>query len=119
AAVDGDTARGDVVEPGHERGQRRLAGPGDAGDGERLAGVEVEVDALQDGGLGVRVGERDVLEPDVTRRVRRRDRDRVRTVHNGRLGVEDIVDAVCGGHRLLAVGDDPAERVDRPDEQDL
>ena len=46
-------------------------------------------------------------------------RDGVGAVDDLDIAVEHLVDPVGGGHRLLQVRDDPAERVDRPDEHQL
>ena len=48
-AVQGDPARRDLVQPGDERGERRLARAGASHEGHGLAGADVEVDAVEDG----------------------------------------------------------------------
>ena len=53
-AVDGDPAGGDVVEPADQRGQRRLARAGGPDQRDRLAGGDVEVDAVEHGRVRAR-----------------------------------------------------------------
>ncbi len=63
-AVEGDAARGHLVETGDERGEGGLAAAGGADQGHGLAGADVEVDVLEDGrgfGRGVGVAELDVV----------------------------------------------------------
>ena len=60
-AVDQHAPFGDVVEPRHERGQRRLPRPGVADDGHVLVRRDLEVDAVEHRPLRV-VAERDALE---------------------------------------------------------
>src|SRR6202012_1671598 len=80
-AVDADAAAGGVVEPGHERRQRRLARAGLAHEGERGAGRHVQVAAGQRGAVRARVVEAHVVEPDATGDGGGVDADRV-----GRVG---------------------------------
>lgn len=64
-AVQGDPARCDLVQPGDQRGERRLPGAGPADESHGLAGADVEVDAVEYGsgaGRGVRVAEPDGVE---------------------------------------------------------
>ena len=53
-AVEAHGAAGHVVQTGRERGQRRLARPGQADERHRLARLELEVDAVEDVGLAGR-----------------------------------------------------------------
>ena len=62
--VDRDPARGDVVEPRHERGQRRLARPRVSDQRDRLPRRHVEVDLLEHG-ASRDVFERNAFETDV------------------------------------------------------
>ena len=68
-AVDGHGAVGGVVEARDEVDQRRLAAAGAADDRRRLAGLSDERDVVQDGLLGARVTELDVLELDARSRM--------------------------------------------------
>ena len=47
-AADAHGAAGRVVEPGHEPGDRRLAGAGRADEGQRAAGLDAQRDAVED-----------------------------------------------------------------------
>ncbi len=51
--VDEHRATGDVVEPWHERHERRLAGTGRADEGDRLAGFDGEGDVVEDVAVGI------------------------------------------------------------------
>ena len=62
-AVQGDPAGGDVVEPPDQRGERRLARSGGADERDGLAGLDVEVDAVEHRRRRARIVEADALEP--------------------------------------------------------
>ncbi len=111
--ADEDATAGDVVQPGHERGQRGLAAADCADQRHRLAGLDVQVDAAQH--LGGRVV---VVEPDVVEHQRGSGLGghRVVGVEDGRLRVEHLEDADGGRARLLGEGEQPAEADDRPDQ---
>src|SRR6266542_1331226 len=119
-----DPARGHVVQPRDERHQRGLARPGGADQGHRLARLEGQVDVVQHRAVGVRVGEADPLEPQpagpralCTRPHRGLGEAGQRTVGDRRIRVEHLVHPVRRGTRLLRGGQQPAHRLDRPDQQ--
>ena len=100
-AVDRDPPAGDVVQPPRQRRQRGLARPGQSHQGHRLAGDEVEVDAVQQVALAVRgilITEVDVFE--TQRTAGRGDRGGLRGVGDGVLLVEHLEDAVGGRPRV-------------------
>ena len=110
--VEGDPAARDVVEPGHQRGEDRLAAAGGAHQRDGLARLDVEVDVAQHELVGL-VGERevDVLETQVAALA---GHHLARAVDDVGLGVEDLEDARGGGHRLLRHREDHPERGHRP-----
>ncbi len=76
-AVDAHRAAGGVVEPGYQRGEGGLAGPGLADQGQRGAGRDIQVDAGQGGPVRAGIGEADAVEPDMAGYHLRDDLDRV------------------------------------------
>jgi hypothetical protein len=109
--VDGDPAGGDVVEPGHQGQQAGLAAAGGTDDGQRLTGLDGQLDAAQHR-RSLRVSEPhpvEVQRPAPPRVVGAGQRHRAQPVHDRRAGVEDLVDPVRRGDRLLRVGDDPGQ----------
>lgn len=120
-AVEGDPPGGDVVQPGHQRQQGRLAAAGGADDGQRLAGLDGQLDAPEHR-CALRVAEPDLVEAERIAPAgagSTAQRHRRRAVDDRGPGVEHLVDPVCRGHRLLRGGDDPGERLDRPDQHEL
>ena len=103
-----------VVEAGEQRRDGRLAGAGRADERERLAGVDLEVDAAQDRPLAAGVGEAHAFEADFT--VGPHQGARAGLVGDERVGVEDLPHAAGRGLGFLGHGEDPAERFDRPDQ---
>src|SRR5829696_6465341 len=135
--VDPDGALADVVDPGHQHGRGRLAGPGRADQGDQLAGPDAEADVVQDrlaGGrpdrrrpageagdgrlLGRRVAEPDVVELDPPGRVV--EGDGPGPVADRALEVEHLEDPLEGherGHHVHAgVGEGGQGAVDLGDE---
>ena len=109
-AVDADRSRCDVVEARDQRHHRRLAGTRGADEGDRLAGGDVERDAVEDVAVGVGVGS--ALLQRGHRCLRRR---RVAEAH----GIERHPAPVAGdtartANRVGAFGRDRAREVDRP-----
>ncbi len=96
---------GHVVEAGHQACHGRLARTGPTHQGHRLARVQVQVEVAQDlYAVGTAVGEVDTLEADVAVAV-----DEVEgagAIDDGRLLVEDFVDAFGRGRGALAHHDD-------------
>ena len=70
-AVDLDRARLRVVQPAQQLGERRLAGAVLPDDGERRAGGDREIEAVEDG-RAARIREREIAEADLARRHARR-----------------------------------------------
>ena len=87
-AVDLDRAGLRVVEPAEQLGERGLAGAVLADDGQRRAGGDRQVEALEHRPAAGRVGEGDIAEADLARRHA-----------GGRPGAAD--QRAGGGHRLL------------------
>ena len=133
-AVDEDAAALDVVEAHHQAGDGGLAGAGVADDGGGLVGLDDEGDAAEDpfdvgdrcGGLRrwrwrcgravprrVLVGEPDVAELDAAGAVAC---DGMRGRDDGRFGVEQLEDALAGGHGGLQDVVFVAEVLDGPEE---
>ncbi len=137
-AVERDPPGGDLVQPGHERGERRLPAAGGADEGHGLTGADVEVDVGEQGrGVGGCVGitERHVLEPEppLPRHLRhsRRPSHPRRPLHLRRLRhprtripapappplrhlVHHLEVPLRGGRRLLAHRQQEPDGVDRP-----
>ena len=105
--------RGGVVEARQQVEERRLAGAGGAADRDDLARSDLEIDARQHLAADA-VAEVDALHPD-------RQRPVGEVLGMGGLGqrldrVEPREGARCGGRCALPEVDDPAERLERPDE---
>ena len=103
----------DVPQPGHQRGQDRLARAGRADQGDRLARSHVEVDPAQHrlvGGVGE--GEVHALEAQVAAGLG----DLAIAAADRGLGVVDLEDPCRRGHRLLGHRQDHPQRGDRPDQ---
>ena len=103
-AVDADGAAGRVIQPGDQRAEGGLARSGLAGQGERGAGRDVQVDGGQGGAVGAGVGEAGILEPDVAADLGQ--------VDAGRAGW--LVDP----GRQVEVFEDPREQGQRADHRD-
>ena len=95
-AVDEDGAWFGVEDAGDEVDEGRFAGAGGAYDREAGAGGDVEGDVAEDCG-GVGVGESEVVEADVALNVGGGGGDECRVVDDGRLLLEEFVDADDGG----------------------
>jgi len=93
--VDEHSPSSHVVKARDETDERRLAAPGTADDGDRLARLDAEVDAGEHRLLGVRVAELDVTELDAADE--RHVAHGVRGVDDGRLGVQHLLDALGRG----------------------
>ena len=120
--VDGDAARQRLVEAREQRAQRRLAGARGTDEGDRLAGADRQVDALQHR-APVGVGEADALVADVAAE-RRRGHGAGAIDHVGRRRHELLVAAEAGDplgveleHRLDLL-DRPEEDVHQQQEAD-
>ena len=113
-AVERDASAGRVVEPDEQRRDGRLARPGRADERERLAGMDLEVEPAQHGLVGSRVREVHVVEAHLAARVR--ERRRVRTVGDERLGVEHLPHPAGRGLGLLGHREDPGQLLDREHE---
>ena len=113
--VDADCALVDVVEAGEQSSDRRLAAARSTDDRDRLAGGDVQREVLEHrlGALRSRpaIGERDVVELDVT--ARRDEVDGSGTIDDVRWFVEDLVDARRRRRRALAQHRDHAEQPER------
>ena len=101
----------DVVEPRHERGERRLPGAGPADERDRAARRDLEVDVLEDEPTGL-VAEVDALEADL-RRARAASGSAP-----GRVGdllglVEHLEDPLARGDRALRLADPHADHAQR------
>uniref|UniRef100_A0A0B7K5W6 Uncharacterized protein n=1 Tax=Bionectria ochroleuca TaxID=29856 RepID=A0A0B7K5W6_BIOOC len=99
AAVDPDAAGGDVVVAQEELGEGGLACARGADEGDCLAGLGVDVDAVEDGSPGV-VAEADVVEGDVTRDFTQLGGARLVDDGDGHQGLDHAGD--------VGVGDAPA-----------
>jgi hypothetical protein len=105
-AVEGHPALRDVVQACRQRREGRLAGTGEADQRHGLAGLELEVDAVE------QVAEMDALEPQ--RAARLGGGDRVLGVDDRVLLVEDLEDAVGGRPRVEEEREQEADRLHRP-----
>ncbi len=103
-----------VVQAGEQRRDGRLAGAGRADERERLAGMDLEVDAAQHRPLAAGVGEAHAFEADFT--VGAHQGARAGLVGDERVGVEHLPHPAGRGLGFLGHGEDPAELFDRPDE---
>lgn len=114
--ADEDGAAGGVVEARQEQRDGGFSGAGGTDDGERLAGPDLEGQAVQDGvalpGGGV-VPEGDVVELDGRGGV---GGELLGAVGEGRLGVDQLQDALGAGPGLLCDGQYDGEHPDRADE---
>ena len=113
-AVDQHPAAVDVVEPGDERGQRRLAAAGRADQRHRAARLDRQVDVGQHR-PALLVGEGDAVEPDQSRAVGQRPG--VRQLDDVALHVQHLEDPLAGGHRPLVLADPHADHPQRHDQQ--
>ena len=115
-AVEQHPAAGHVVEARDQTGDRRLAAAGGADEGDRRAGGDVEVEAVEHGvGEPLRVAERHVVEPHVP--APGRQRRGVGDIDHPRLGGEHVVHPLGGGGGPLCLGEDHPEHAERPDHQ--
>ena len=103
-AVEEDAAAGRVVEPRQQVEDRRLAGAGAADEGDALAGLDREGEAVE-GDVAVGIGEMHVLEADLADGAL----DPVGAVDDGVLGVEEHEDPVERRGALLDGGEVAAE----------
>ena len=112
-AVDRDPSLGRVVEPGDERCERRLAGPGVTDQRDGSARLQLEVDLVEHGPAGC-VLERHALVVDAA--FTRRHLGRIRLVGDLLGLVHDLEDPLAGGGRALRLADPHAEHAERPHE---
>ena len=112
--VEADGALVDVVGPAEQIDQRALARAGAAHDGQRLAGLDLQRQILQ------HVQALAIMKADVVQHNVALDMVhgvQLRAVHDLRLLVEDVVDAVHAGDALGDVGDGVAEGQHGPDQR--
>ena len=102
-----------VVEAGDEHGQGRLARTGPADDGQRLAGLDVQIQPAQHR-LGSGVAEPDVGEAQPQRAVRQLPG--VLGIDDGGGGVDHLQHPLHPGPGLLADGEQRADLPDRTDQ---
>ena len=113
-AADPHGARRHVVEAGQQQRDGGLARPGGAHHGERLAGRDAQGEVLEHRPLRV-VAEADRVELDARLGVRRQFRG-VRCLGYQRPGVDQLVDPLDPGPRLLAHGEHHGEHPHRAGE---
>ena len=112
--VDRHPAVRDVVEARHEHRQRRLARAGEADERDRLTRLDLEVDVAEDPLAVAGVPEVDGLEPHLPGDVP--ELTRLGGILHARIAVEHLEHALGRGRRLFGHPEDPAERLDGPDD---
>ena len=112
-AVDADPARVDVVEPGNEPGDRRLARRGRAHERDRLPTGDHEVEPVEHDPVRA-VAEGHVLEAHLTRTVGQRAC--VRDVFDRGIGDQHVVDAAGRRRRPGQLREEHADHPQRPDQ---
>ena len=115
-AVDRHPAVRHVVETRHEHRQRGLARAGEPDERDRLARLDLEVDVAAGSSRRSRgSGSRRASNRTSPGDVRRASRVLGRVLH-ARVAVEHLEHALGRGRRLLGHPEDPAERLDGPDD---
>ena len=114
-AVDRHPAVRDVVEARHEHRQRRLARAREPDERDRLTRLDLEVDVAEDPLAVAGVPEVDAPRTAPSRR-RAPSCTRLGRILHARVAVEHLEHALGRGRRLLGHPEDPAERLDRPDD---
>ena len=113
ALADGDRSARDVVQPRHQRGERRLARAGRADERHGLPVADLQVDAVQDVGGRVRVAKPHVVKAHGgIAGARVADRG----IEDRRFGVEHLEDPPRCTCRLFGEREQPAQRDDGPDQ---
>ena len=110
-AVEDDAAGRRAVEPRNQADERRLAGAGQANERNHLARLRRECDVLQDA-RAVRIGERDVLEANVSSDVD--GVNRIRIIHRFGHQREHRPHTLGSGNRALQLPCRVCDRGKRP-----